>query len=173
MILNSSSGLRTAFTVAIAIVASSLVLAATSEEARDLKAKIHNKDYSIAKAAVMEAAHQQNMDLVCENLRHSSLQIRLIAVGAILEIDKAEAVQPLLDALRANQAKYTGGSETEALQNELNSKIIAALQQLTKLHLNEKDIPRTIDDIETWIKLKKSADEERLGISPDPGGPVI
>ena len=140
------------FTVATSIVFLCLVLSATSEEAQNLKTRIHSKDYLTAKAAVEEASQHRNVNLVCEALAHPSLQIRLIAVGEIQKIGNSEVVQSLLDALRANQAKYTGGSETEVLQNELNSKIILELQKLTKLDLNEKHISRVINDVEIWTK---------------------
>ncbi len=150
MILHGSSRLRITFTVAIGLAVSSLFLSTASEEAQDLKTQISSKNYSTAKAAVVEAAHQRNVKLVCEALTHHSLQIRLIAVSEIQKMDDAKAVQPLLEALRANQAKYTGGSETEVLQSELNGKIVSALRQLTKLHLNERDILRAVNDVEAW-----------------------
>lgn len=152
MIRNKTRRGRPTFGAIAGVVLSCVTLATASEEAQDLKTRINSKDYSTAKTAVAEAAQQRNVKLVCEGLMHPSLQIRLFAVGEIQNLNNGDAVGPLLDALRANQAKYTGGSETEGLQNELNGKIVSTLRQLTKLPLKEKDILRNINDVEAWTK---------------------
>ncbi len=69
------------------------------------------------------------------------------------------SVPRLIDALEQNQVVYTGGSETEALQVDLNAALISALRKITGVDCGETD-PASDEDISRVLQTGRQWWEE-------------
>ena len=128
------------------------------EENTKLSAAILSKDFDTARRALEVNRKYGAVELVCQSLKHPSLRIKDLAVKHLSEMHDVRAVPFLVAALKDNQVKYTGGTETLVLQSELNRAIIFALKEITGLEFktDEDDVSKIIRDVKKWEKLRKS-----------------
>lgn len=131
---------------------------------------VSSMSVTVAKEAIEKGRHEKDAPTVSRGLQHSSLQIRIQAAKAFGEIDDPGFVPELLTALRDNQAKLTGGTETEIYQRELNTALIAALEQQTHLNLDAEkgNVEHVIRHVEQWV-----ADRKTQGGNSPPATPSV
>lgn len=111
---------------------------------------IVNADFATAEQALNDGIKYGNVDLVSLALGNPHLEIKLQAAEALGKMGDKKSIPRLWDALEQNQVYYTGGSETKALQVELNKALVNALQKLTGVDYgtvnpaSEADIQRVL-----------------------------
>ncbi|HMS40446.1 MAG TPA: hypothetical protein PKE69_09485 [Pyrinomonadaceae bacterium] len=138
---------------------------------RQQETPILSKNYSVAKLALNKAILEKDKSTILLGLNGFSLLIKRDAVQAIKQFNDKSFVPNLIKALDENQGVMSGGSETEAEQQELNKGIILALKQLTGLEFSyltnsstipcfsdcpSKDILRVLKESREWWKKNQS-----------------
>ncbi len=95
-------------------------------------------------------------EVLYRDLKHPSLQIKIMAAKELADMNTAESVPELLNALKENQAQLTGGTETELLQRELNQSLLISLERQTGLKLSDEliDVQTAIDRVDKWLRDK-------------------
>jgi hypothetical protein len=128
---------------------------------KEMQEKILNKDFTIAKKALDENKKQRWAIAIRMSLKNQSLIIRQQAADALKELQDKPSVPDLIEALENNQVRYTGGSETQLMQSELNKSLLSALQTLTGLDLIEgrelttAQIQKAIQECKNWWNKNK------------------
>lgn len=137
---------------------------------RQQKTSILSKNYNVAKLALNKAVLEKDKSTIRLGLKGFSLLIKRDAIQAIKQLDDKTFVPDLIKALDENQGVMSGGSETEAEQQELNKEIISALKQLTGLEFPyltdsstipcfsdcpSKDIQRVVKESSEWWENNK------------------
>ncbi|MEZ5585131.1 MAG: HEAT repeat domain-containing protein [Candidatus Competibacteraceae bacterium] len=89
---------------------------------------ILSADYATAERTLNEGITNADAELIALALKNPHLEIKLRAAETLGEIGDKQSIPHLKEALRENQVVYTGGSETKALQIELNKALITALR---------------------------------------------
>lgn len=135
---------------------------------------ILSKIYNVAKSALDKAILEKDKSTIRLGLKRNSPSFRTIVVQAIRQLDDKSFVPDLIKALEDNQVLMSGGSETQAEQQELNKEIISTLKQLTGLdfpYLNDsstipcfsdcpsKDIERVLTDSREWWRIHQGKDK--------------
>jgi hypothetical protein len=131
---------------------------------------ILSKNYKVAKSAFDKAVAEKDKPTLRLGLQKNSLTLKLLIVQAIRQFDDKSFVPDLIKALEDNQSIMSGGSETQAAQQELNKEIISDLKQLTGLqfpYLTDestvpcfsdcppKDIQKVLKDSREWWSVNK------------------
>ena len=125
------------------------------------------KDYYVAKKALDKAVQERDTATFKLGLKAFSFQIRKDIVEEIKKLNDKSFVPDLAHALEANQGCLSGGSETDFLQQELNTSILSALKKLTKLKFSyvkssltsclnnsaSKDVKRILKESREWWKI--------------------
>lgn len=118
--------------------------------------QIQDLDFQSAQKMIKEGIGQANAALVAQTLAHPSLIIRRHAAEALARVGSKAEVPLLLDALKHNQGRYSGGSETDELQVDLNVALISALRKLTGAdfghpeHPSEHEVQKIMQDYQMW-----------------------
>lgn len=135
---------------------------------------ILSKNYQVAKWAFDKAVLEKDKSTIRLGLKGYSLLIKRDVVQTIKQLNDKSFVPELIKALEDNQVLMSGGSETQAEQQELNKEIISALKQLTGLdfpYLNDsstipcfKDCPskaieRVLKESQEWWKIHQDKDK--------------
>lgn len=92
-----------------------------------------SKDFQTAKTALEKAGAEKDLNTVRLGLKAFMLEIKKQSVETIVKLNDKASVPDLIKALEANQTIMSGGTETELLQQELNTAIVSALRRFTKL----------------------------------------
>lgn len=117
---------------------------------------ILSRDYSTAQRALSHAIAKGDRTVLRRGLKSQLFSIKLAVVTAVAETTDQTFVQTLLETLQNNQAIFSGGTETEALQNDLNFELIVALAKLTGMRLNvsrsvsRQQIKQAIQKSSSW-----------------------
>lgn len=117
--------------------------------------KVLSTDFSSAEQALAESVDRRAVDQISAALDSQFLEIKLQAAEALGKIADKSAVPKLITALEDNQAYYTGGSETRALQLQLNTALVTALQKLTESDFGEVD-PESMGDINQVLQTSRA-----------------
>lgn len=118
----------------------------------EVQETILSKDFAVAKKALDDSREQKRVVAIRMGLKSQFLDIRREAANAIKELQDKPSVPFLTEALENNQVRYTGGSETQLMQAELNKSLLSALQTLTGLNLIEG---RTLSDALIQIAIQE------------------
>jgi hypothetical protein len=118
--------------------------------------RVLSPDYATATPALAEAIKDRDAGLVRLALGHPILEIKRQAADALAEFGDRSCVPDLIDALDRNQAVYRGGSETRAVQVELNGALLAALRKITGVDFgptdpsSDKEVRRALEMSRQW-----------------------
>src|ERR1700674_2893298 len=108
------------FIAACHVFATHTVSLANDQKGSSLREQILSDNYSVAKGVLDENRRKKDTRLVCLSLSNASLLIKKLAAEALKEIGDKSSVSCLIEALENNQVVYTGGTETQILQQQLN-----------------------------------------------------
>jgi PBS lyase HEAT-like repeat len=128
---------------------------------QEMQEKILSKDFAVAKKALDDNRQQKRVMAIRMSLKSQFLNIRKEAADAIRELQDKPSVPALIEALENNQVRYTGGSETQLMQAELNKSLLSGLQTLTGLNLTEgrelsdTQIKKAIQESKLWLDENK------------------
>ncbi|NJN47963.1 MAG: hypothetical protein HC808_17445 [Candidatus Competibacteraceae bacterium] len=106
---------------------------------------ILSADYATAERALDEGIKIEDAELIALALNNPHLEIKLRAAEALAELGDKQSIPCLRDALQENQVVYTGGSEAQALQVELNKALITALEKLSGANYGAVDPASEVD----------------------------
>lgn len=119
------------------------------------------RDYYTAKKALDEAVQKKDLATIALGLKGFSFEIRKDVIAEIKKLDDKNFILDLIEALEVNQGDLSGGSETQHLQQELNSLLVSALEQLTGLcfsyteNSSKDDVERIVKQSRDWWKIYK------------------
>ncbi|MHC4399784.1 MAG: hypothetical protein ACYTG0_08900 [Planctomycetota bacterium] len=113
-----------------------------------------NDDFDTASQALAAAIENRDADTVSLALGSRFLIIKRQAAEALGDVGDNRAVPRLVEALEQNQVVYTGGSETKALQVNLNAALISTLRKLTEIDSGRTD-PASDDDIRRVLETSR------------------
>lgn len=120
--------------------------------------KILSNDHAVAKAALDEAIAKRDFDRVRFGLASYFLSYRITAAKALRESGQKRFVPFLADALEANRAIISGGTETQIRQNDLTLVLVKGIEQLTNLDLGlgpkptDARIVKAVEKTRRWCR---------------------
>lgn len=146
---------RTVLLLALAAITAGPVATGDSAMAEDLTSKLLSPDFETADAALSEAITRRDAALVARALDQTFLEMKIKAARALVDLGDRSSVPRLVATLDANQAAYTGDSETKVQQKELNEALVAALAKHTGLSFGSVD-PESAADIARVLQASRA-----------------
>ncbi len=127
--------------------------------------KILSKDYVAAEKALVRAILEKDKETLKLGLKSQFFPIKQKTVEAITEIEDKTFVPDLINALQENQSIFTGGTETEVMQNDLNKTTVFSLSRLTGLkfdaseQLSSGEINKVLEESRKWWSINRNIDK--------------
>lgn len=113
-----------------------------SSQATPITNNILATDYSVAKKFLNKALVEKDLETIRLGLKGFSFQIRIDVVEAIERLKDPRFLPDLATTLEDNQGCFSGGSETDSLQRDLDQQLISAIRQLTNMKLESYESTR-------------------------------
>lgn len=119
---------------------------------------ILSRNYATAERALHTAIAEKDLPTLRRGLRSTFFPIKQRSIEALTETKNKLLVVDLIDALRANQAIFSGGTETEVMQNDFNRSLILAIEKLTGLKfkvsapITSSEVKIVVEKTQAWWK---------------------
>lgn len=104
-----------------------------------LENNILSNDFQVASKALDENVKENDLKSICVSLRSPFFQIRVRAAKSLQKHNLSALVNELITAYENNQVEYTGGSEIEVMQKELDDEVFKTLEIFTGIPRKAKD----------------------------------
>jgi hypothetical protein len=122
---------------------------------------ILSSDYQSAKDALDNAVLKNDIKTIRLGLKNRINTIQQATVKALAKLKDKDSVPNLIECLKSNQGVFSGGTETEIMQRDLNISIIFALSTITELTFDASksptsdEIEKVITESQNWLNIKK------------------